>query len=60
VRTPRIRWADALSWGPDGWLYVADSAIPEQMLRSRDHIAAEGPYHVYRFRPDGLDGVAGQ
>jgi sugar lactone lactonase YvrE len=60
VRSPGIRWADALSWGPDGWLYVADSAIPEHMLRSRDHIASNGPYVVYRFRPDGVTGVPGQ
>jgi sugar lactone lactonase YvrE len=60
VRTPRIRWADALSWGPDGWLYVADSALPDQMLRTREHIAAEGPYHVFRFRPGGFQGAPGQ
>jgi hypothetical protein len=27
VETPRIRWADALSFGPDGWLYLADSPV---------------------------------
>jgi sugar lactone lactonase YvrE len=59
VKSERIRWADALSYGPDGWLYVADSAIPEQMLQSREHIASRAPYHVYRFRP-GIDGVPGQ
>ncbi len=60
VRTPRVRWADALSWGPDGWLYLADSAIPEQMLQSRAHIAAHAPYFVYRFRPGTVTGVPGQ
>ena len=60
VRNPRIRWADGLSWGPDGWLYLADSAIPEQMLQSRDHIAAHAPYFVYRFRPGTVTGVPGQ
>ena len=43
VESTRIRWADALSYGPDGWLYVADSAIPDQMLRSRAHIEEGGP-----------------
>jgi len=59
VRTPRIRWADALSYGPDGWLYVADSAIPDLMLRSRHHIAEAAPYFIYRFRP-GVPGIPGQ
>ena len=58
IRSPRIRWADALSFGPDGWLYLADSAIPEQVLQSRDHILSQGPYYIYRFRP-GNPGVPG-
>jgi len=60
VRTPRIRWADALSWGPNGGLYLADSAIPDQMLQSRAHIAAHAPYFVYRFQPGTVTGVPGQ
>jgi sugar lactone lactonase YvrE len=58
IRSPAIRWADALSFGPDGWLYLADSAIPDQILRSRAAIAAAGPYSIYRFRP-GSRGVPG-
>ena len=59
VESSRLRWADALSYGPDGWLYVADSAIPDQMLRSKGHIKEAAPYHIFRFRP-GIDGVPGQ
>jgi sugar lactone lactonase YvrE len=59
IQSDRIRWADALSYGPDGWLYVADSAIPDQMLQSKAHIAARAPYHIFRFKPD-VDGVPGQ
>ncbi|MFZ1863325.1 MAG: L-dopachrome tautomerase-related protein [Polyangiales bacterium] len=59
VRTPRIRWADALSYGPGGWLYVADSAIPDQMLRSKGHMRAHAPYYIFRFKP-GIDGPPGQ
>jgi sugar lactone lactonase YvrE len=59
VESLRIRWADALSYGPDGWLYVADSAIPDQMLRSKDHIEQQAPYHIFRFKP-GIEGVPGQ
>ncbi|MBT8452699.1 MAG: hypothetical protein KJO40_12095 [Deltaproteobacteria bacterium] len=59
ARSAKIRWADALSYGPDGWLYVADSAIPDQMLRPKAHIQAKAPYYVFRFRP-GVDGEPGQ
>jgi sugar lactone lactonase YvrE len=59
VRSDRIRWADALSYGPDGWLYVADSATPDQMLQSKAHMAASAPYHIFRFKPD-IDGIPGQ
>jgi len=59
IRSSRIRWADALSFGPGGWLYLADSAIPDQVLRSKEHIRSSGPYHVYRFLA-GAAGVPGQ
>lgn len=59
IASDRIRWADALSYGPGGWLYIADSAIPDQMLQSKEHIASRAPYYIYRFRP-GVDGVPGQ
>ncbi len=49
MRSSRIRWPDALSIGPDGRIYVADSALPELVLQSREHIAAQGPYRVFRF-----------
>ena len=58
LRSDRIRWADGLSFGPDGWLYIADSAIADQILQTREHIAAAGPYFVFRFRP-GFDGIPG-
>lgn len=55
----RLRWADALSFGPDGWLYVADSAIPDQILRSKAHMREQAPYRIFRFKP-GTEGVPGQ
>ena len=51
LESDRIRWADALSYGPGGWLYIADSAIPEQMLRTKDNIRKKAPYYIFRFRP---------
>jgi sugar lactone lactonase YvrE len=59
VRSPRIRWADGLSHGPDGWLYLADSAIPEQMLQTKAHIASRAPYIVWRIKTD-VPGQPGQ
>lgn len=59
VRSPRIRWPDALSFGPDGWLYVADSALSEVVFRPRSHIEAQAPYHIFRLRP-GAAGVPGR
>jgi len=58
IRSPRIRWADGLSFGPDGWLYLADSAIPEQVLKTKEYIQSRGPYFIFRFKP-GAPGVPG-
>jgi len=58
LQSDRIRWADALSFGPEGWLYLADSAIPEQVLKPKAYIMAKGPYHIFRFQP-GFEGIPG-
>ena len=59
VRSPDIRWPDALSFGPDGWLYIADSALQDVILKSRGHIDAEGPYGIFRINV-GSEGYPGQ
>jgi sugar lactone lactonase YvrE len=59
LHSRRIRWPDALSFGPGGWLYVADSALREVLLQPQEHVRANGPYRIFRFRP-GTEGVAGQ
>ena len=59
IQSQKIRWPDALSFGPDNYLYVADSALQEVILESTDHIAAQGPYPIFRFQP-GFEGIAGQ
>ncbi len=51
VRSPRVRWADSLAFGPDGSLYLADSALPDVILKSRGYISAHGPYFIFRFEP---------
>lgn len=50
IKDDRIRWADGLSLSGDGTFYLADSAIPDQMLQSKSHMKARAPYYIYRFR----------
>jgi len=59
IQSPQIRWPDALSFGPDGWLYVADSALSEVILQPSDHMKSQGPYKIFRFQP-GVAGTPGQ
>ncbi len=59
VMSERVRWADDLSFGPDGWLYLADSAMQELILQTSAHIEQQAPYYIFRFRP-GHQGIAGQ
>ncbi len=59
ISSTAVRWPDALSFGPDGWLYVADSALGSVILKSKDHIKEQGPYKIYRFQP-GAEGTPGQ
>ena len=51
IRSSRIRWADGLSLGPDGTIYLADSAIPHLMLQTKDHMHSQAPYTIFRFKP---------
>ena len=59
LRSADIRWPDALSFGPDGWLYVADSALSEVILQPQEHIRSQSPYKIFRFKP-GIEGTPGQ
>lgn len=59
VQSTALRWPDALSFGPGGYLYIADSALPELILRNREHIEAQAPFRVFRLMT-GFDGVPGQ
>jgi sugar lactone lactonase YvrE len=55
----RIRWADGLSFGPDGYLYIADSNLGELMMQSRSHMRGQAPYFIYRIAL-GASAPAGQ
>lgn len=48
--SPRLRWADGLSFGPDGYLYIADSNLSELMMQSRGHMRAQAPYYIFRLK----------
>jgi sugar lactone lactonase YvrE len=51
IKDDRVQWADGLSLGGDGYFYLIDSEIPNQMLESQKHIRASAPYYIFRFRP---------
>lgn len=51
IRSDSIRWPEGLAFGPDGWLYVSDSALPDLILKSREHITAQRPFRIYRVQP---------
>jgi sugar lactone lactonase YvrE len=53
LKDPRLRWPDGLSMGPDGWLYVTCSALQHVIMKDSEHVQAHGPYHIFRFKPDG-------
>ncbi len=52
IRSTSLRWPEGIAMGPDGWVYVTDSALSELVLRSQASIGAEGPFSLFRFRPN--------
>jgi len=57
IKSSGIRWADGMALGPQGMFYLADSALPDVILRSRGHISSQAPYYIFRFDP-GYDANA--
>lgn len=58
IQDERLRWPDGFSFGPDGWLYVACSALHQVIGRLPSNIPRHAPYPVYRFKP-GAEGIPG-
>lgn len=58
VRDPRWRWPDGLSFGPDDWIYVADSALQDIVLKRRARMKNAAPFFIWRLR-SGTPGTPG-
>ncbi|HUR42163.1 MAG TPA: L-dopachrome tautomerase-related protein [Verrucomicrobiae bacterium] len=58
LKDETLRWPDGFSWGPDGWLYVACSALHQIIGKPPWTFGDHAPYQIYRFRP-GTEGVPG-
>jgi sugar lactone lactonase YvrE len=59
IKDFRLRWPDGLSFGPDHWLYMTDSALQETMFKSKKYMKSQAPYYIFRFKP-GSPGIPGQ
>ena len=59
IKDPRLRWPDGLSFGPDHWLYISDSALQDVMFKSKRYIRSKAPHYIFKLKP-GPPGIAGQ
>ncbi|MBI3782408.1 MAG: hypothetical protein HY270_03295 [Deltaproteobacteria bacterium] len=59
LKDDRLRWPDGFSFGPGGWLYVTCSSLQHVLFISKEHMRANAPYQIFRFKP-GTAGVPGQ
>ena len=50
IEDQRIRWADGATIAADGYCYFTDSAIPDMMLMSKEHMKKKKPYFIFRFK----------
>ena len=52
LKDEKLRWPDGFSFGPDGWLYVTNSALNVVIAKPNSYIMEQGPYQILRFKPD--------
>lgn len=48
VQAPEIGFADGLSFGPDGWLYIASSNLHKILALGSNAVTEHAPYYVFR------------
>jgi sugar lactone lactonase YvrE len=47
----RLRWADGLAFGPDGWLYATVNQLNLHPAVNRGEEGGRPPYYIVRIRP---------
>lgn len=52
LQDEKLRWPDGFSFGPDGWLYVTNSALNKVIAKPTSFILENGPFQILRFKPD--------
>lgn len=45
-----IRWADGLSFGADGYLYITDSALQHVIMKSKKKFKEHSPFGLWRVK----------
>ncbi len=50
IENKRIRWADGLSIGADGYLYITDSALQHVIMKSKKNISKYQPFGIWRIK----------
>ncbi len=50
VQNKAIRWADGLSAGADGYLYITDSALQYVILKKKKKFSKHAPFGIWRVR----------
>lgn len=52
IQDEKLRWPDGLSFGPEDWLYVTNSALNVVIGKPNSYVMQQGPYQIVRFKPD--------
>jgi hypothetical protein len=50
LHNENIRWADGLSFGADGYLYITDSALQHVIMKSKKKFKEHAPFGLWRVK----------
>ncbi len=50
MRNLNIRWADGISFGADGYLYITDSALQHVIMKSEKKYKTFAPFRIWRMK----------